>query len=740
MTKFLKISLIIFLSMLTVFGALFFTYLIITKDAHLDVNKLVNPDQNIIIYDDEGNKIIDASVQNKHKSVKIEELSDHTINAFIASEDRNFYSHNGLNYKRMFKALYKNIISGSFKEGASTISQQLIKNTHLSNDKTITRKLKEIKLTKKLEKRYAKDEILEMYLNTIYFGHHCYGLQSASEFYFDKKAEELSLNESATLVGLLTSPNNFSPFKNPEKSLKRRNTVLNAMHECGYIDEKTLETSKNKPLEAVPNGSGDKNSDYLSAVFDEIEETNIDFYALTDGCKIMTYLDTDLQNYIESMNFNCDNAVIVTTAAGGVSAYKSTIQGARRQPGSTIKPLAVYAPAIEEKLINTYTWILDEKTDFGGYKPENHDKKEHGYVTVTESLKNSYNIPAVKTLNTLTIPKSEKYLTKMDIKLDDDEKNLSLALGGMKYGLSLKELSDRYGIFRNGGNYSPTRFIKEIVSKDGKTLYRRENVYGRVFSEGTASLINGMLIETAKTGTAKKLSGLGYDVAAKTGTCGNSSGNTDAYTMCYTSEHNIGVWLGDKNNKRLKITGGGDGCEAAKNILKKLYDGRKPANRDIVSGTSSIEIDAEDYYSNRKAVIADNLSPTLNKLQCRTLKGNEPKEISTKFSSPSICDPKIYIKNEAVNIELCQTKYYSYIVKRASKSQDSVIYDGKWKKIISDIPPEGEYIYSVTPYFLNGENKIYGKEIILPAISLTKNGNSPQIKIPDLVNKDWYNL
>ena len=188
MTKFLKISLIIFLSMLTVFGALFFTYLIITKDAHLDVNKLVNPDQNIIIYDDEGNKIIDASVQNKHKSVKIEELSDHTINAFIASEDRNFYSHNGLNYKRMFKALYKNIISGSFKEGASTISQQLIKNTHLSNDKTITRKLKEIKLTKKLEKRYAKDEILEMYLNTIYFGHHCYGLQSASEFYFDKKA------------------------------------------------------------------------------------------------------------------------------------------------------------------------------------------------------------------------------------------------------------------------------------------------------------------------------------------------------------------------------------------------------------------------------------------------------------------------------------------------------------------------------------------------------------------------
>ena len=126
----------------------------------------------------------------------------------------------------MLKALFKNITSASFKEGASTISQQLIKNTHLSNDKTIRRKLNEIRLTKQLEKRYEKDEILEMYLNTIYFGHNCYGLQSAAQFYFDKKAENLSLNESATIVGLLTSPNNYSPFKNPEKCLKRRNTVL----------------------------------------------------------------------------------------------------------------------------------------------------------------------------------------------------------------------------------------------------------------------------------------------------------------------------------------------------------------------------------------------------------------------------------------------------------------------------------------------------------------------------------
>ena len=236
MKKFLKVSLIIVLGFLIIFAALFCTYLVITKDAVLDKNKLSNPHQTVIIYDDEGNEITNASVSNKNKSVKLSELSDDCINAFIASEDRKFYSHNGLNYGRMVKALFKNIAAGSFKEGASTISQQLIKNTHLSNDKTIKRKLNEIRLTKQLEKEYTKDEILETYLNTIYFGHNCYGLQSAAEFYFGKKAENLTLTESATLVGLLASPNNYSPFKNPEKSIKKRNTVLNAMLECGFIN------------------------------------------------------------------------------------------------------------------------------------------------------------------------------------------------------------------------------------------------------------------------------------------------------------------------------------------------------------------------------------------------------------------------------------------------------------------------------------------------------------------------
>ncbi|MBD5632723.1 MAG: hypothetical protein HDP34_05785 [Clostridia bacterium] len=740
MTKFLKISLIVLLSILIVIASLFAAFFIVTRDAKLDESKLINPNQTILIYDENGNEVVNASLTGNRKSVSLNALPEHTVNAFIASEDRTFFTHDGLNYKRMLKALYKNVVSRSFKEGASTISQQLIKNTHLSNEKTIKRKLDEIKLTKQLEKRYTKNEILEMYLNTIYFGHNCYGLESASEFYFDKKAENLSLTESATLVGLLTSPNNYSPFKNPEKSLSRRNTVLNAMNVCGYITDSELEEAKNAPLNAAKTRDNGKNSDYIDAVFEEFEEIDLNIYELTSGCKIYTYLNQELQSFIEKLQFETDNSIVVTDKSGGVNACKSTINLTKRQPGSTVKPFAVYAPAIEEKQLSPFTKILDEKIDYNGYSPENSDKKFHGYVSVTDSIIHSYNVPAVKTLNALTLNTAEKYLTRMNIGLDDDEKNLSLALGGMKYGLGLKDITDCYSIFRDGGTYAPSRFISKIVSANGKTLYKHDRFENRVFSNGTCSLMNEILMQTAKTGTAKKLKNFNFDVAAKTGTCGNESGNTDAYAVGYTSEHSLGVWLGDKNNERLSVTGGGEACACLKQLLEELYKNGTPANLDVTTGTSTVNIDAEEYYDNNKIIVADPLCPKLNVLTVKVKCGSEPKEKSNRFSSPSIPTPTISVKNNAVNIELCHAKYYAFLIKRSKSNGFEVIYDGKWKETITDKPEEGYYTYTVTPYFLSGENKIYGQEIALPAVSLKKNNSSVQIKIPDIANDEWYNL
>lgn len=740
MTKFLKISLIILLSLVIAALIPVFIFAVVTKDARLDVNKLISPSHNIIIVDEYGNEVVSASASNKNKSVDINELPEYCKNAFIASEDRTFYAHNGLNYKRMVKAFFKNIAARSFKEGASTISQQLIKNTHLSNDKTIKRKLNEIKLTKKLEKRFEKDEILEMYLNTIYFGHNCYGLQNAAEFYFDKNAEALTLEESATLVGLLTSPNNYSPFKNPEKNIKRRNTVLKCMLECDYIDNQTYEKAIASPLNAVLPRTNGKNADYIHAIFDEIAMLDINAYDLTAGCTVKTYLDVNLQNYIENLSFECDNSVIITTNSGGVSAYKSTIGGAKRQPGSTVKPLFVYAPAIEEKILSPDTKINDEQINFNGYRPENYDKKYHGNVTVTECIKNSYNIPAVKTLNTLTIEKAEKYMQKAGFTLENDEKNLSLALGGMKYGLDLKSIADLYSIFAKRGTYSPAAFIKEISTKDGNVIYKRRPSESRVFTEGTSSLMNDMLIETAKSGTAKKLRNFNFDVAAKTGTCGNSDGNTDAYSISYTSEHCVGVWLGDKDNKRLDVTGGGSCTEFNKLILSKLYGNHFPANLDKTSGTETITIDAEEYEKNNRIILADPISPKLNNKTIKVLKDNIPKEISSRFSNPKIEKPTLTVKNNAVNIQLCQTKYYAYLIKRQFQGKYEEIYNGGWKNEIKDEPSAGTYVYSVTPYFINGDKKIYGEEIVLPQVYISDRGVPPQIKIPDIANKDWYNL
>lgn len=737
MKKFLKISIIILSVFAIALAIPYFTYLIITKDAKLDESKLCGTGQCVIIYDDENNEITSASLSAQKKSISVENLQKHTIDAFIASEDRTFFKHNGLNYKRMLKALYKNITSGSFKEGASTISQQLIKNTHLSQDKTIKRKLYEIKLTRRLEKKYNKNQILEMYLNTIYFGHSCYGLQSASQFYFNKNADSLNLEESATIVGLLTSPNNFSPFKNPEKCLYRRKVVLNAMLECGYIDQTEFNSAVESPLNTEKNSSSEQYGDYIDAIFDELEELDFGRYTLSEGCIIKTYLNGNIQTYIEDIDYTGDNAVIITdNISGGVKAFKSTIGNAKRQPGSTVKPLFVYAPAIEEKLLTPFTRINDEKTDFNGYKPENYDKKYHGLVTVKDSIKNSYNIPAVKTLNSLTVKNCEKYLTAMDIKLEDDEKNLSLALGGMKYGLSLKELADKYSVFANGGNYAPSRFIKEIITKDGKRIYRPETIKNNVFSAGTCSLINEILIETTKSGTAKKLKNLNFDVASKTGTCGNAEGNTDAYTVSYTSEHCIAVWLGDKDNKRSEITGGNDCCKIMNEVLESIYAKHRPLPIDTVSGTSTITIDREEYEKNDKIILADPVCPKLNILTVKVLKGAENYTQSSKFSLPVIQPPSITVTNSAVNIELCHTKYYSFAIKRTNNGKTITIYDGKWKNKITDMPEKGIYTYTVTPYYDDGNRKFYGKTISLPSVNLTDEKYEP---LPDIVNRDWFN-
>ncbi|MDE7257379.1 MAG: hypothetical protein K2N50_05440, partial [Clostridia bacterium] len=453
-------------------------------------------------------------------------------------------------------------------------------------------------------------------------------------------------------------------------------------------------------------------------------------YGQFEELNIKTYLNSSLQSVLESQAAESDYSYFVRNNSGGVAAFKSTIGNSKRQIGSTAKPLFVYAPAFEEKKLNTFTKIADEPINYGGYSPENYDKKYHGRVTVTDSIKFSYNVPAVKTMNSLNLDTVENFAAKMNINLYKEDKNLALALGAMKQGLSLKELCDAYSVFPNGGNFIPSHFIKEVSDQSGKIIYSDNSAVTRVFSNGTCSLMNDILCETAKSGTARKLKNMNFDVACKTGTCGDRDGNTDAYSVAYTSDYCLGVWLGDKNNKKLNITGGNDCCNIANEILKTLGGGSK---LDKDSGTKKIDIDREDYENNDKVVLCDPNSPKLNRLTVKCLSDNLPTEQSTKFTAPTIKKPAISVNNNSICIELCQTKYYSYLVKR----NNIVIYDGNWRNIISDEPPDGEYEYTVTPYYVSNGNKLFGNEIKLKRVIIRH--EKSQDKLPDIVFKDWYN-
>jgi len=723
---------------LLIFGGVA-AYFGITHNLTLDAKKLIDYGKTITFYDDEGNKIEDASAYTKNGCVEIAKLDKNTINAFIASEDRTFYRHNGINFKRLCKAAYTNLKAKSFKEGASTISQQLIKNTHLSGDKTLLRKIKEFKLTRELEKSYTKDEILEMYLNTIYFGHNCYGLQNAARFYFSVSAEELTLEQSATLAGLLSSPNNYSPFKNAERCVKKRNGVLKSMRECGFIDEKTYKENLSAPLSAVENTSRGANSRYLSAAFAELDEKNLDPYIACGGLDVETYLDSGAQAELEKLDLETDGTVILRGADGGIIAYSSTVGDIKRQIGSTAKPLLVYAPALEEGKIQLFTKICDEPVNYGGYSPENYDKKYHGNVSVEDSIKYSYNVPAVKTLNAIGVETAERYAKKLRINLTEGDKNLSLALGGTESGISLKTLCDAYGVFQSGGSFTPSRYIKKITDKSGNVLYSAKKETEKVYSAGTCSLINRALIGTVKGGTAKRLNAFDFDVACKTGTCGNAEGNTDAYSIAYNSEVCCGVWLGNKSGERGEFTGGGSCCEIAKNVFEKLYKDKSCAPLEVNAGVKQIEIDREDYEKDSKIELCDEVCPKLNRLTVYCSASFEPSSVSTRFSSPKIKKPTQVVENDKILINLCQTKYYEYLIKCYKNGNYNVVYDGDWVENFVDEQTDGEYVYSVTPYFHTQNKNYYGEEIFLPQVKISLSP-APSPQIPDIAKKDWTKM
>ena len=337
------------------------------------------------------------------------DIPSHVKDAFVAIEDKRFYSHNGIDKKGLFRAFYNNLKTFYFREGGSTISQQLIKNTHLSNEKTLKRKLVELKLAKKLENKYSKNQILEMYLNTIYFGNNCYGITSASLTYFNKKPSELSLNESAVLAGLINAPSIYSPLSDLDKCFKRKNIVLSEMFEQGYISETDYNNAKVEKITLNENYDN-KNNSYLNLVKKEMDDFMENHPKYNKKYKVYTSFDPKLQEILdksfEDVNLDLDKSSLLINNDFTICAYYSTCGNISRQMGSTAKPLLVYAPAIELDLIYPCTRIKDEEVSINGFTVQNYKNKYYGEVSVQDSLSKSLNSCAVKILNGTGIEKS----------------------------------------------------------------------------------------------------------------------------------------------------------------------------------------------------------------------------------------------------------------------------------------------------------------------------------------------
>ncbi len=508
----------------------------------------------------------------KGNSLSVYDLPEDLINAVLATEDRRFYSHFGMDPIGLARAMAANLQAGKLVQGGSTITQQLAKNLFLSRERTIKRKAQEAILAFWLEHELTKDEILSAYLNRVYLGSGTYGVEAASQRYFGKSATEMNLKESATIAGLLKAPSRYSPLNNPKLSNARARIVLGAMVDAGYITHEQSQnlTSSARPPKAKPTNikAGRYYTDWvIDGLEDLIGTPNTDLI-------VETSLDPKIQDYAEKALVNVlttnaqshslgQGAVLVmrpngavVAMVGGKSYAKSQFNRAtqaKRAPGSTFKPI-LYLTALEQGW-KTGDILLDEPFDEEtyDYRPSNYNDKYHGEVTMQEALVYSLNTPAVRLMAEIKPNPVINTAKRLGI-FSPLKSNLSLALGSS--ATSLLEMTTAYASIANGGFAAYPYAITKISAADGTLYYQRpwKRKTRRIIKKEHTKTLTNMLELAIEQGTGKRAR-LPYPAAGKTGT---SQNNRDAWFIGYTDELVTGVWLGNDNNTPMEgVTGGG---------------------------------------------------------------------------------------------------------------------------------------------------------------------------------------
>ena len=534
------------------------------------------PDAVSQFYDNE-NKIIYTTASAEHRlPVKMDKIPKHVRAAFVSIEDNRFYEHSGIDYRGTFRAFVSNIM-GQEVQGGSTITQQLAKNALLTQERTIKRKIEEAFLARRIENKYTKDEILNMYLNQIYFGEGAYGVESASLTYFGKHVQDIDLAEAATLAAIPKSPNYFDPMENPKANKERRDIVLDQMVKYGHITQADAQKAKAEEVKIRKEENGKKQKDLRSYFFDYISQQIIDKYGadalFKGGLKIYTTLDSSMQTKAENAirylpDLWTEDADHLTQPQVGLVALdptngyiKAMIGGrgqdkfnravlAQRQPGSSFKAF-VYLTAMDNGL-NAATMVDDKPLKIGGWEPRNSSGSFHGTVTLRTALSRSYNIPAIRVALRVGTDKVMRMAKACGItSLVEDgpytDNNPAMALGGLTKGVSPLDMATAYGTIANNGILNQPVSIIKIVDRNGKIIFEHKHAPKQVVSAKAAYQTTDMLKDVLISGTAGG-SGLGRPAAGKTGTTDYSK---DAWFVGYTPNLSCAVWVGDDRNRSM---------------------------------------------------------------------------------------------------------------------------------------------------------------------------------------------
>ncbi len=565
--------LIIILCVLIVGGSALGLVLSSIKDMPALSQEVLESGASTMIYDIDGNLVTQIGIRNS-VPVDIKKVPPQLKNAFLSIEDPRFYQHHGISVRGIMRAAWSDLTSGSLREGGSTITQQLVRISFLSPDKNVKRKIQEIIMAFQVERRYTKDEILEMYLNNVYLGEGAYGIQAAAQTYFGKNIydQNLLLEEMALLAGLPQAPSAYSPFLDPKAALARRNDVLDSMVRNNYITAAEAETTKAKEIQLETKELAWRQYPYpyfLDYITDQLTERYGDDAVFKGGLKVYTTLDTKIQQIAETAMGRNANFPSSKTDTSGIlqpqgavvvldphTGYIKALVGGRehtqkrqwnratqtaRQPGSAFKPIAAYGPAIEYTGMGPASVVDDIPVNYGSYEPRNVDGRYRGLITLRTALTSSVNIAAVKILmDYVGLANSIKFATNLDITLDPLNHGASMALGGLHNGVTPLQMASAYGAFDNRGVFIEPTVILKVEKQDGVILEQHVPKQRVAMQPTTAYLVTDMMRSVVQSGTGTGAQ-ISRPAAGKTGTTDEGK---DLWFVGFTPELVAAVWMG----------------------------------------------------------------------------------------------------------------------------------------------------------------------------------------------------